>query len=73
MPLYSYVCKECGKKFDLLVGMTSENEESRCEKCGSRNIERILAPFGIRGSSGSKSSSACATCTTGKCNTCSVG
>ncbi len=32
MPLYSYICKECGEKFDLLVGMTQEKTELKCQK-----------------------------------------
>jgi len=27
MPFYPYVCDECGKKFDLLIGVTAQREE----------------------------------------------
>ncbi len=65
MPVFTYICKDCGKKFDLLIGVTAEKPELKCQKCGSKNIEKALASFGI-GSSSSGSSSA-PSCPTGTC------
>ena len=65
MPVFTYICKDCGKKFDLLIGVTAEKAELKCQKCGSKNIEKALASFGI-GSSSSGSSSA-PSCPTGTC------
>jgi len=68
MPIYAYVCKDCGHNFDLLVGVTSEKVELKCPKCGSKDIERKFASFGIKVSSGSKDSgSSYPTCPTGTC------
>ena len=67
MPIYTYVCKDCDEKFDLLIGVTSEKAELKCEKCGSKNIEKILSSFSV-GNSGSKSSSSGPSCPTGMCN-----
>ena len=69
MPIYSYVCKDCGEKFDLLVGMTSQKTELKCVKCNSKNIERTLGAFSV-GGSGSKSNSFGSSCPTGTCPTC---
>ena len=60
MPVYSYKCKDCGKEFDILVGVGEGNEELKCEKCGSKDIERLLSIFGT-GSSSSDNSSVCTT------------
>ena len=68
MPIYSYVCKDCGEKFDLLIGVTSEKTELKCKKCDSNNINRILSPFSI-GNSGGKSGSSGSSCLTGICPT----
>ena len=68
MPIYTYICKGCGKKFDLLVGVTSEKVELKCKKCGSKNIEKTLGTF-IVGNPGDKSSSG-PSCPTGTCPTC---
>lgn len=65
MPIYSYKCKDCGREFDLLVGVGKGDQKPRCQKCGSKNIERQLSPCAVRmGSSGVSSSS----CPTGTCS-----
>jgi len=70
MPIYSYICKDCGAKFDLLVGVTSKDEEKICKKCGSKNIEKTFATFGVNVSPGkSSSSSSGPSCPTGTCPT----
>ena len=62
MPVYTYICKDCGEKFDLLVGVTAEKVEIKCKKCNSKNIEKILSAFSVGGSGASGSS-----CPTGTC------
>jgi len=68
MPIYSYVCKDCGHKFDLLVGVTKDKVDLKCEKCGSENIEKRFSAFSV-GSSESNLSSG-PSCSTGTCPTC---
>lgn len=67
MPIYTYGCKDCGEKFDLLIGVTSEKAKLECKKCKSRNINRILSSFSV-GNFGNKSSSSGPSCPTGTCN-----
>lgn len=55
MPIYSYICKDCSAKFDLLMGVTSKDEEKICKKCGSKNIEKTFASFAVNVSSGKSS------------------
>lgn len=31
MPIYTYICEECKREFDLLVGVTSKKENTICE------------------------------------------
>lgn len=61
MPIYSYECKDCGQEFDLLVGIGEGAEELRCQKCGSRNLERKFSSFAVRMESSSTGSSSCPT------------
>ena len=68
MPIYSYVCKDCGEKFDLLIGVTSEKTELKCKKCNSSRIVRVLSSFSV-GNSGGKSGSSGPSCPTGTCPT----
>ncbi len=67
MPIYTYVCKDCGEQFDLLVGVTSKKAELKCKKCSSRNIQKIIGSFSI-GSSNDKSGLG-PSCPTGTCPT----
>ncbi|MHB8280421.1 MAG: FmdB family zinc ribbon protein [Candidatus Humimicrobiaceae bacterium] len=69
MPIYTYVCNDCGEKFDLLTGMTPGKEEPECEKCNSKNIKKLFSPFGI-GKSNNETSSSESSCPTGTCPTC---
>lgn len=64
MPIYSYECKDCGKKFDLLIGVGVEKDELKCIKCKGKNIQKIFASFSI----GSGKSSSGSTCPTGTCS-----
>ena len=68
MPVYSYVCKDCSEKFDLLVGVTLEKTELKCKKCNSENIQRTLTSFSV-GNPGGKTSSSGPSCPTGTCPT----
>ncbi|MDP8216827.1 MAG: zinc ribbon domain-containing protein [Candidatus Kaelpia imicola] len=67
MPIYTYLCKECGEKFDLLVGVISKKVELKCKKCSSKKIEKIFSAFSV-GSYSSKSDSFGGSCPTGTCN-----
>jgi len=69
MPVYTYICKDCGEKFDLLIGVSSEKVELKCKKCGSKDIEKALTTFSVR-NSGSSSGSSGPSCPTGTCPTC---
>ena len=65
MPIYTYVCKDCGEKFDLLIGVTSEKTELKCKKCNSKNIQKTISTFSVGNKSGFSGSS----CPTGTCPT----
>lgn len=43
MPLFEYRCKECGRRFSLLVGMTAEKPRLQCPKCGSRKATKLIS------------------------------
>ncbi len=67
MPIYSYVCEDCGEKFDLFFGIGGTKEELICKKCGSKNIKRSFSSFGVKQSSGTNKSSSGDSCPTGTC------
>ncbi|RJQ50256.1 MAG: zinc ribbon domain-containing protein [Desulfobacteraceae bacterium] len=48
MPLYEYLCTDCGSLSEILVG--GRNEKVRCKACGSGNLKKMLsAPAAFSG------------------------
>lgn len=58
MPIYEYVCRECGEEFELLV--INKSEEIKCPKCGSPKLEQQVSGFASVSSSGGSGASNCA-------------
>ncbi len=67
MPIYTYICEDCGMKFDILVGINQEKIDAVCPGCGSSSVEKRFSVFGI---SGSEKGSWCSSCSGGDCSTC---
>ena len=51
MPIYEYECKNCGNRFEVLVGL-NEKPKISCSSCNGKHIKRILSPsaFVFKGS-----------------------
>jgi putative FmdB family regulatory protein len=64
MPIFEYRCKECGQVMEFLEARDSR-EAHVCEKCGSKDTEKILSTFALKSGSSSSGSS---TCPTGTCS-----
>jgi len=71
MPLYEFVCRQCGCRFEALVRLDGERAV-RCKSCQSSDIRKLLSSFGIGGGSNRlvSSSSSCNACSTKSCSTC---
>ena len=54
MPIFEYVCKKCGNRFEKLQ-KSGIGEESSCPDCGSAEVKRELSAF----SAGTGSESKC--------------
>jgi len=65
MPIFEYVCAECGQPFEELVFSTRPLGEVTCPACNSKDVTRKISTFASRlsggsaFSSGSSSSSSC--------------
>ena len=57
MPIYEYICQDCGEKYEKLIRSSVVKVELKCPQCGSDHGERTLSLFGAIGTS-SKFSSA---------------
>ena len=41
MPLFDYLCLDCGERSEVLI--TSANEKPRCRACGAHNVKKLLS------------------------------
>ncbi len=71
MPIYEYICQECGKKFEVLVGLNSASKIT-CPGCRSERVKRLISSFGIGGGSNrvKGGSGSCSGCSSHSCSTC---
>lgn len=75
MPLYEFRCNSCRKDFEELIRNETDFQRLECPHCSSRDLRRLLSPFGLNPSPGTVTSfssggSACNTCATRSCDTC---
>ena len=56
MPAYDYLCKDCGKNFELFISINKYDGDSnkKCPECGSTETERIFMSFNVLTGSGKK-------------------
>ncbi len=47
MPLFEFRCEGCRRRFTLLVGMTAEQPQHACPRCGSGKIQKLVSRFAI--------------------------
>ena len=46
MPTYSYQCRKCDHLFDEILTIKEYEEGKRkCPKCGSEDVEQVVAAF----------------------------
>lgn len=63
MPIYEYVCRECGEEFSRIQKMGSDSAGVTCERCGSPDVRRKISScaVGVGGSGGAGSAPSCST------------
>jgi len=44
MPIYEYICEDCGKKINFLV-MNRDAFSPQCNRCNSTNLRRVMSRF----------------------------
>lgn len=43
MPLYEFICLDCGKQFTFLSGVIARNEEPHCPVCHSAKLKKLIS------------------------------
>jgi putative FmdB family regulatory protein len=56
MPVYEYICKHCGFKFEEYRSFWQSDEEIECPSCGQAAPERQFSAFSSSSSSCSSTS-----------------
>jgi putative FmdB family regulatory protein len=73
MPIYEYICKDCGNRFEILRSIKDADAMIPCKSCQSNQTQRALSVFFAQ--SGTKiiaggNTSSCAGCSSGSCSSC---
>lgn len=45
MPIYEYVCIDCGETFELLRPMQQADDQATCQSCGGERTNRAISVF----------------------------
>jgi len=73
MPIYEYVCNDCGKRFEILRSIKEADSPILCNICRSNKTHRAVSVFyaqsGSRTIAGS-GNSGCSGCSSGSCSSC---
>jgi len=72
MPIFEYICEQCGHEFELLV---FRSDEPKCATCGASNLRKKMSSFGFSSGEKSESSSgsngsSCGSCSSSNCSSC---
>ena len=59
MPIFEFICNECGCEFEKLVRKSSENNEIQCPECRSSDLEEKISGFASVSTNGVSSASNC--------------
>jgi putative FmdB family regulatory protein len=69
MPIFEFICTECGQHFEELVRSSTSADEVICPFCASSQVKKQLSTFATRVSGGSLStrfaSAPASSCSTG--------
>ncbi len=68
MPIYEYLCQECGNKFEKLVRRAEEAEALTCPSCGQKHLKQEYSTFAPHASNGHSPQPAPPCAGGGRCN-----
>ena len=71
MPIYEYLCEDCGSRFEKLVRNGAGSDSLACPSCGQKQVSQQLSVFAAH-SAGSSAKSAAPMgggCPAGMCRT----
>ena len=57
MPIYEYICRKCGTRFEKLQSIREDGSNVKCPECNTMEPERVISSFFSSGSCGGGSPS----------------
>jgi putative FmdB family regulatory protein len=60
MPIFEYLCKDCGQPFEKIV--PRYDSPADCIHCNSENVEKQLSVFAVAGPSKDSGDAGCGRC-----------
>jgi putative FmdB family regulatory protein len=73
MPLYEYLCKDCGNHFDAIRQIKDADHPIECRQCNSTDTRRMISLFYAQSDGRTvtnTSSGGCSGCSGGSCAGC---
>ena len=68
MPIFEYLCEDCGTKFEKLVRRTPGAPELACPSCGKSHLKQEFSTFAPRANGVSRTPDAPPCAGGGRCN-----
>ena len=68
MPIFEYLCEDCGTKFEKLMRNGATASDTVCPSCGERHLEQQHSTFAAH-ANGSSKAEALPMCPGGMCRT----
>jgi putative FmdB family regulatory protein len=73
MPIYEYLCSDCGKRFEILRSIKEADLPIRCKICQSNHTTRAVSVFYAQSNSriiAGGNNAGCSGCSSGSCSSC---
>jgi len=55
MPIYEYLCQDCGNKFEKLVRRAADASDTECPSCGQKHLKQEYSTFAAHAGGSPKS------------------
>ncbi len=65
MPIYEYLCQDCGNKFEKLVRRAADAGDMECPSCGQKHLKQEFSTFAAHANGASKRASDAPLCPSG--------
>ena len=70
MPIFEYLCEDCGNQFEKLVRRSaSESDGVACPSCGQKHLKQQFSTFAAHANGASQSQDSMPSCPSGMCQT----